>query len=92
MMTADEAKELVEEHKQGKWYGLFFRLKLAWLCGIINETIEAAAKKGETHIRFEFDDTEKKYIDPLTTIYTKQGYKTRATIGPYSSWFSISWD
>lgn len=91
-MTADEAKELVEEHNQGERGGIFFKLKLAWKCGVINETIKAAAKNGETDVRFEFDSEEKKYIKPLITIYTKQGYKAKANIGFYLSWLTISWD
>lgn len=92
-MTADDAKELVEQYEQNELrHGPLFKMRLAWLCGIINEQIKWAARKGETDICVStFSRRKRKYIRSLADIYTKQGYEVKYSISGLSS-ISLSWE
>ena len=92
-MTADDAKELVEQYEQNELrHGPLFKMRLAWLCGIINEQIKWAARKGETYLHVStLSRRKRKYIKSLADVYTKQGYKVEYCISGLSS-ISISWE
>ena len=72
-MTADEARELVNGSM--KYKGLFFKLKLSWMCGRINQEIEKRAEKGGMEIEVTKNSADaKQYYPIIAQLYEKQGY------------------
>lgn len=72
-MTADEARELVNGSMKHK--GLFFKLKLSWMCGMINQEIEKRAEKGGMEIEIDKNSADaKQYYPIIAKLYEKQGY------------------
>lgn len=87
VITAEEARELTAGSMKCKGY--LYKIRLAWICGLVNKKIENAAESGENYVVLESSyNVSKKYFPIMSDIYEKLGY----TIG-YSNWkFMISWN
>lgn len=86
-MTAEEAREL--SHGSMKHKGFFFKLRLNWMCGIINKKIENAAELGKTYLNiWENTDTARKYFPLIAEMYSKLGY----VVGYNDGSMRITWD
>ena len=87
VLTAEEARELTAGSMKCKGY--LYKIRLAWICGLVNKKIENAAENGENYVILEFSyNVSKKYFPIMSEIYGKLGY----TIG-YNNWkFMISWN
>ena len=93
-MTADEAKTLMSGTMAKK--GLIFRTRIAWVCGMLNKTIENAAERGKGEIRFySSKNFSEKYFPLLAQIYNDLGYSVFYNIGHYyksDNEMLISWN
>lgn len=72
-MTAEEAKELSKGSMQRK--GPFFKARLAWMCGRINQKIEKAAELGEYKIEIHAGKKfAKRYYPVICLLYEQRGF------------------
>ena len=93
-MTADEAKTLMSGTMEKK--GLLFRTRIAWVCGMLNKTIENAVERGKGEIRFySSKNFSEKYYPLLAQIYNDLGYSVFYNVGHYNksdNEMLISWN
>ena len=73
-MNAKEACELM--HGSMKKKGLFFKVKLAWMCGRINKMIEKEAELGEKYLVVSGvkQETAKQCFPLLAQMYENLGF------------------
>ena len=91
-MTAAEAKELMNGSMNYK--GIWYRARLAWICGTINKKIEYYAEHGynKTEIRKNKNFAEI-YYPMLAKLYEKNGFLVcYDTYLEYYNSFYIIWD
>lgn len=87
MMTAKEASELTKNDININ--NLWYRLRISWMCGIINQRIRKTAESGEDWCRYKIRGKRKrKYYHTIQTIYETLGYRTG--MGP--NFIYIYWD
>lgn len=73
MITAEDARKLTEGSM--KYKGLWFKIKLNWMCGRINKLIENTAERGDTSIEIQTSsDTAIKYFPLIAHLYENYGY------------------
>lgn len=92
-MTAAEARELATGSL--KYKGLWYKVRLAWLCGRINKEIEFAAEAGQslTSIQNIHKKTAQRYFLMLAKLYEAEGFFICYTIElDYYNSFYIVWD
>lgn len=91
-ITAQEAKELTDGSMKRK--GLFFKLRLYFMCGLVNSQIENKAELGLTEARIENDETvARQYYPLMASFYENLGYYVRFDYThTYNNKFVVCWD
>lgn len=70
-MNADEARSLMKGSMKHK--GFFFKIFLAWKCGIINKQIENAAEHGKNYVTIKASDPN--LLFPIIAkLYEEKGF------------------
>lgn len=90
-MKADEARKITEgnvEHRD-----IWFKLKLSWMCGVINSKIEKAAAKGLgwVDIKIRNNDMRDMYLPVIWKVYEDLGYMVYYDCSYYDR-FTIDWE
>ena len=76
-MTAEEASKATKEAKKIK--GLQ-KLDMIWICGIINNAIKKACRKGKNNVEVRINDFRGDWlIKEIGQIYIKMGYTVKAS-------------
>lgn len=90
-LTAKEALELSKGNLEHR--GFLFKLKLIYLCGLIDQDIRKAANFGETEIAMDKLNSQnyKRYMPSIWSIYEDMGYNLYRTYGSSTTVF-INWD
>ena len=90
-ITADEAKQLMAGSMDRK--GWFFKLRLYYLCGVLNANIEYAAehKMNVVHITLN-ENAARQYFPLMAQFYENLGYYIRYDIGHGTNRFDVCWE
>ena len=94
-ITADEARELMRGSMERK--GIIFKIRLAWICGRLNQKIEHAAEMGEGHYFYETENRNiaKMYFPLMAKFYEAEGYiviydEYHKSLGIFWDWDKLS--
>jgi len=82
-MTATEAEELMKESMKHK--DLFYKFRLNWMSGKLNQRIENAAKHGKhsAEIMVLSENSAEQYYPLLAKIYIEQGFRVFYNLKQY---------